>query len=183
MKQAILEHIRQYRKLLIAAGILLVLNIAVQAFVSYYLNPKVVSSQVAWNDLRQRIAVAGRADVQTVYLRGLDDVKKLTERIPVKRQFPRVLGDILDAAASSGVATGGVSYRAQPVKEEDLLTYSVSMNVLGGYAAVKSFLSDLQKMHEMVVVEGVNLSNADLFEENVSVDVKLTVYLQGREGA
>jgi type IV pilus assembly protein PilO len=183
MKQVIIELVRQNRRLLIAAAALLLLNVVLLCVISYYLSPAVVSSQASWNSLRQRIAVTGRADVQTVYSRGLEDLKKLSERIPVKRQFPRVLGDILDAAASSGVATGAVSYRAQTVKEDDLLAYGITMNVMGGYAAVKSFLSDLQKLNEMVVVDGISLSNTDLFEENVSMDLKLTVYLQGREGA
>lgn len=183
MKQILIELIRQNRKMLIAAGILLFLNIILQVAVSYFLAPAVISAQTSWNDLRQRMAVAGRADVQTVYTRGLEDLKSLFGRIPPKRQFPRVLGEILDAAASSGVVTGAVSYKPQPIKEEELLAYSVSMSVSGGYAAVKSFLSDLQGLNELVVVEGISLANSDLYEENVAMDLKLTVYLQGKEGA
>jgi len=68
--------------------------------------------------------------------------------IPAKRQFPRVLGDILDAAASSAVTTGSVSYKPQAIKDQELMDYSISMSVGGSYAAVKSFLADLQKNSE-----------------------------------
>jgi type IV pilus assembly protein PilO len=183
MKQVILELIRQNRRLLIAAGILLLMNIGLQIVLGYFLRPAVTTAQVSWNDLRQRIAVTGRADVQSVYLRGVGDLKKLSGLIPAKRQFPRVLGDILDAAASSGVSTGAVSYKPQAIKDDDLLTYTISMNVSGGYAAVKSFLSDMQKTSELIVIDSISLSNSDLYEENVSMDLKLTVYLQGKEGA
>jgi type IV pilus assembly protein PilO len=94
-----------------------------------------------------------------------------------------VLGDILDAAASSAVVTGNVSYKPQAVKDQDLLAYGISMSVGGSYAAVKSFLGDLQKNSEMVVIDGITLSKSDLFEENVVLDLRLTVYLQGKEGA
>jgi type IV pilus assembly protein PilO len=183
MKQALLELLRQKRRTLVAALILLLLNIGFYALATGYLDPKIAASQALWNDLRQRIAVAGRADVATVYRRGVDDLKKLESRIPVKRQFPRVLGDILDAAATSGVVTGNVSYKPQLVKDHDLLAYGVSMAVGGSYAAVKSFLGDLQKSSEMVVIDDIALANSDLYEENVVLDLKLTVYLQGREGA
>ena len=127
--------------------------------------------------------MAGRADVATVYRRGVDDLKKLASRIPVKRQFPRLLGDILDAAASSAVVTGNVSYKPQAIKERDLLAYGVSMTVGGSYAAIKSFLGDLQKNSEMIVIEDISLTKTDLYEENVVMDLRLTVYLQGKEGA
>jgi type IV pilus assembly protein PilO len=114
----------------------------------------------------------------------VEDLKKLASRIPAKRQFPRLLGDILDAAASSAVVTGNVSYKPQVIKgHEDLLAYGISMSVGGSYAAVKSFLADLQKNSELVVIDSAGFSNSNLFEENVVMDLRLTVYLQGREGA
>jgi type IV pilus assembly protein PilO len=184
MKQALLEICREKRRTLFVVLVLLLLNIALYAVTVGYLEPKIVASQDSWNALRQRVAVAGKADVATVYQRGVDDMKKLLLRVPAKRQFPRVLGDILDAAASSAVVTGNVSYKPQAVKgKEDLLAYGVSMSVGGSYAAVKSFLGDLQKNSEMIVIDSINLSKSDLYEENVVMDLRLTIYLQGKEGA
>jgi hypothetical protein len=57
------------------------------------------------------------------------------------------------------------------------------MTVGGSYAAVKSLLGDLQNNSEMIVIDGISLSNSDLYEENVVLDLRLTVYLQGKEGA
>lgn len=184
MNQAFRELIIQKRRLLIAVAVLLVCNIGLYIFINVYIAPSIILSQKSWNDLRQRVAVAGRADVASVYRRGIDDLKKISTKIPVKRQLPRVLGDVLDSAASSGVVTGAVSYKPKIVKEHDeLLMYSVSMSVSGSYAAVKSFLGDLQKNSELIVVDGVSLSNSDLYEENVVMDLRLSIYLQGREGA
>ena len=184
MKQALKELFQQKRRPIIALVVLLLLNIGLYVAVNAYLAPAIVTSQATWNDLRQRVAVVGKADVASVYSRGTDDLKKLSTKVPVKRQLPRVLGDILDSAASSGVITGAVNYRPQVVKgRDDLLVYDVSMTVSGSYAAVKSFLGDLQKNSEMVVVDSINLANTDLFEENVVMAVHVSIYLQGREGA
>jgi len=183
MNQALLELFRQKKRTLIVALVLLLLNIGLYAVAAGYIEPKISTSQALWTNLRQRIAVAGKADVATVYRRGVDDLKKLAPRFPVKRQFPRVLGDILDAAASSAVVTSNVSYKPQAIKDHDLLAYGISMTVGGSYAAVKSLLGDLQNNSEMIVIDGISLSNSDLYEENVVLDLRLTVYLQGKEGA
>lgn len=182
MKQALLELFRQKKRTFIAAAVLFLLNSLLYAAIAGYLEPKIVHSQASWNDLRQRVAAAGKADVATVYRQGTENLKKLAARIPPKRQFPRVLGEILDAAATNAVITGNVSYKPQMLKDQDLLAYGLSMSVGGSYAAVKSFLADLQKSDELVVVEAVSLSKSDLYEENVVLDVRLTVYLQGKEG-
>jgi type IV pilus assembly protein PilO len=183
MKLILLELYRQKKRMLIAALALLVLNVIVYAFNAGYLQPKISASQISWTDLRKRVAAVGRADVASIYRRGVDDLKKLAVRIPVKRQFPRVLGDILDTAAVSAVITGNVSYKPELIKDRDLLAYNISMTVGGSYAAVKSFLSDLQRNSEMIVIDGITLSKSDLFEENVVMDLRLTLYLQGKGGA
>lgn len=184
MNEVFRELIHQKRRMLIVLAVLLGLNIILFVALNVYLAPAIISSQAAWIDLRQRVAVAGRADVASVYRRGIDDLKKISMKVPVKRYFPRVLGDILDSAVSSGVVTGALSYKPQIVKGHDeLLAYSLSMSVSGSYAAVKSFLGDLQKNNELVVVDGLSMGNSDLYEENVVMDLHLSIYLQGREGA
>lgn len=183
MKQVVQELFQKKKRMLITAGVLLVLNIALYALVTGYLEPAVIKSRSSWSALRQRLAVAGKVDVATVFRRGTDDLKKLMTRIPAKRDFPRVLGDILDAAATNAVVTGSVSYKPQDVKGQNLLAYGISMSVGGSYAALKSFLADLQKNSEMIVIDSMSISKSDLYEENLTLDLKLTVYLQGKEGA
>lgn len=181
MKNIFIEIYRQKKRSLNVALLLLVVNIAVYAVNYGYLDSSVNEARQKWHELRRRVSVAERGDVSVVYRQALADLEKLSALIPLKRQFPSVLGDILDAAASSNVVIGTVTYKPQVVKNEDLLAYSINMSVSGSYAAVKSFLADLQKNRELVVIEAVALSNRDPFEENVSMNVNLTVYL--REGA
>ena len=86
MKQALLELFLQKKRTLIVALVLLLLNIGLYAVAAGYIEPKISTSQALWTNLRQRIAVAGRADVATVYRRGVDDLKKLASRVPVRSQ-------------------------------------------------------------------------------------------------
>lgn len=181
MKQVLLELFRQKKGCLIFAGILLLSNAILFTLINGYQVSALNEAQRKWNDLRSRVAAVERGDVSAAYHQGKRDLEKLETMIPPKRQFPRVLGDILDAAASSALTTGAITYTPKVVKDEKLLSYSITMTVDGSYAAVKSFLADLQKNRELVVIDGIRLMNTDPFEERVSMSVTLSVYL--REGA
>jgi type IV pilus assembly protein PilO len=181
MREALLETLRLNKRLLIAAGLLALVTLGLFVTVGSYQAPAIADAQVKWNDLRRRAAAAGRGDVTSAYKQGQIDLRTLTERIPLKRQFPQVLGDLMEAAASNGVVAGALTYKPELVKGENLLAYALTMKISGRYAAVKSFLADLLNTRELIVVDGFSLSNSDPFEEDVSMDLRLTVYL--REGA
>lgn len=181
MKQYVFEIVRQKWRLLSVIATLLLLNVVLGVVVSVYQTPSLADLQIKWSDMRRHTARAGAADAATLHQQGSADLKKLMERIPEKREFARVLSDLIESAASSAVEVGSISYRPQQIKEEALLSYQLSLSVSGRYAAVKSFLSDLQNNQEMIVVDSVAFSNSDLYVENVGMDLRITVYL--REGA
>jgi type IV pilus assembly protein PilO len=147
--------------------------------ISAYQLPSVVSLQAKWSDARQKSARSGKVDAETLYRQGSSDLEKMNTAIPEKREFARILSDLLEAAASSNVEVGAISYKPEQLKEEMLLSYQLSLSVSGSYAAVKSYLSDLQKSQELLVVDMVSFSNSDLYVENVVMAVHLTVYLRG----
>lgn len=181
MKQYMFEIIRQKWRLLGVILFLLLLNVTLGVVVSAFQRPSLADMQTKWSNLRRQSAQVGLADAATLHKQGAVDLEKLKERIPEKRQFARVLSDLLEDAASSAVEVGPISYKPVQIKEEALLSYQLSFSVSGGYAAVKSYLSDLQKNPELIVVDTVVFSNSDPFVEKVLMDLKLTIYL--REGA
>lgn len=181
MKRYFLEIIRQKWGLLAVMLFLLLLNVILAVVVSAYQWPLITDLQTQWSSMRRQAAQSGTVDAATLYRQGGTDLEKLKERIPEKRQFARVLGDLFEAAASSAVEVGPLSYKPERIKEESLLSYQLSYSASGSYAAVKSYLADLQKNPELIVIENVDFSNSDLFAENVVMNIKLTIYL--REGA
>jgi type IV pilus assembly protein PilO len=106
-----------------------------------------------------------------LYRQGVSDLEKLNSRIPLKREFARVLSDIIETTSDSGVAVGAISYKPVTIKDEALLSYQLSFAVSGDYAAVKSCLSDLQQNPELVVVDSITLANSDLYEEKVVMNL------------
>lgn len=178
MKEALLEIVRLRKWWLLCAGLLLLLCVGLSVAVDGYQKPKIAARREKWSELRRQVAVAGNRDLSALYRKGNADLAALRERIPPRRQFPRLLGDILEQASSSGVSMGPITYKPRQLGQERLLAYELSLGVSGGYAAVKSFLADLLKSRELLVVDEVTLTNADLFEENVTMDLRLTVYLR-----
>lgn len=178
MKRYMLEIIRQKWRLLGVILFLLLLNVTLGVAVSGYQRSSLADLQTRWSDLRRQAAQAGLVDAATLHRQGAADLEKLKERIPEKRQFARVLSDLLEDAASSAVEVGPISYKPVQIKEEALLSYQLSFSVSGGYAAVKSYLSDLQKNPELIVVDAVVFSNSDPFVEKVVMGLKLTIYLR-----
>ena len=176
-----MEILRQKWRLLSVILMLLVVNVVLGVFVSVYQLPSLEDLQTKWNGLRLQAARAGQTDPVVLHRQGAADLEKLKTKIPEKRQFARVLSDLFEAAASSSVEVGTISYKPVTLKEEALLSYQLSLSVSGRYAAVKSYLADLQKNPELLVVDTIAFSNSDILVEKVVMDLRITVYL--REGA
>jgi type IV pilus assembly protein PilO len=181
MRQILLELFRlERRSLIVIAGLVLV-NCLLLAAIGVYQWPAMDRARHARDDLRGRVAALGRGDVTSLYRRGTADLERLRTRIPAKRDFARVLSEVIDTVAANNLTLGGVTYKPQRIKDEALLAYGVTLSVSGRYAGIKSLIGDLQKERELVVVDGVSLSNGSPYEENIAMDLHLTVYL--REGA
>jgi type IV pilus assembly protein PilO len=180
MNLILIEIIRQKKILLLFILALIVINVALLVVIASYQEPALVTSRSKWNELRTQVARSGHADALTLYSRGKSDLEKLNTRIPAKREFARVLTELLEAASNSGVTTGAITYKPMSIKDEALLSYQLSLSVNGDYAAVKSYLSDLIQNSELLVVDSVSFTNNDLFVENVAMNLHITIYL--REG-
>lgn len=182
MNLILIEIIRQKKIVLAVVLSLILVNLILTVVIASHQEPALVLSRSKWNDLRNLIARSGRVDASALYRQGTTDLENLNNRIPPKREFARVLSDLFETASNSGVTTGAISYKPLPVKDEALLfSYQLSLSVSGDYAAVKSYLSDLQQNPELIIVDSISLANNDLFVENVLMNLNITVYL--REGA
>jgi Tfp pilus assembly protein PilN len=179
MRQAIEEILRLRRRILILILVLVLLNVGLLIVAALYQAPALDRARTTWGDLRRRAGIAGRTDVAAIYRGGRADLEQLRTHIPLKRQFPRLLAGIFETASSDGVSVGSIAYKPASVKNgTGLLLYGISLSVSGSYAAVKNFLADLQNRDELLVVEGLGMSNSDPFEERVVMDLRLTMYLQ-----
>jgi type IV pilus assembly protein PilO len=178
MKNLMLELLRLKRRSLTGVAMLALVLLTLSMVVDRYQEPKIAAAQTKWSELRRQVAAGDQRDVASAYRQGGIDLETVRGRIAPRRQFARLLSEILEQAASSGVVAGQLSYKPRAIKEEKLLAYAVTMSASGRYAAVKSFLTDLLDSRELVVVEEFSMANSDLFEEKLVMNLLLTIYLR-----
>ncbi len=180
MRQYLFEIVRQKWRLLSVILLLLLLDVTLSVLVSAYQLPRVADLQTKWSALRLQAARSGKVDAAALHRQGAADLEELKTRIPQKREFAAIINELLEAAADSSVEISTISYKPVQIKEYALFSYQLSFSVKGDYAAVKSYLADLQNNPELIVVDAVTFSNSDQFAEEVTMNLHVTVYL--REG-
>jgi type IV pilus assembly protein PilO len=164
-------------KSIIAIGILLCVNILLALYVQFWLAPRNEALQVRRNE-QQKLLASGGGDISAVYQQGTRDLEAFFSMVPPRKSFARVVGEILELAQNSGLTVSGVTYKPDPVVSGGLIDYVLSFSVAGKYAGVKSYLADLQRFREMVVIDHFSLGGVKTTEEAVDLKLDLTVYLK-----
>ncbi len=157
---------------------LVVLNIVLVLFSSVYQNPRLENLQNKWFEKRKLATGGAVADTATIYQQGLKDLKNWRSRVIPKKGFARFVGTLYETAANNSLSFKGATYKISQFKEQGLAAYTLDFNVVGKYAAVKSFIADLQRMPEMITMDNLSLNNKNAIEDAVDLKVQLTVYLR-----
>lgn len=178
MTPVIMEILRRHRVMLIIAGLLFIAVGAVYGYLAWYQEPALNEAQATWADLRRRTGITPKKDARQLFRQGQTDLQAIQAKIPQRREFPTLLGRIMEDAATSGVTIGTITYQPKHLKEAPLTAYGVSVAFYGTYAALKSLLADILAFDKLVVVDTVSLENRDYLEEKVTMGLQLTIYLQ-----
>jgi type IV pilus assembly protein PilO len=166
------------KKCFIAIFILILANIGLYIFYSAHLEPGLNALQTKWSEKRLLDASGNPVDTASVYRHGTADLSAFYERIPRKKEFVAFIGDLFETAANNSLKVGEISYKPAIIKGEKLIAYSIGFDVAGKYAAIKSFISDIEGLRQIAVIDDISLSGkAD--EEYVEMKVRMTAYFRG----
>jgi type IV pilus assembly protein PilO len=157
---------------------LLLLNIVLFIYLSLYQEPRVTSLQTSWFEKRQQSSRTDIRDADTIYAEGTKDLQAWNSRILPQRDFARLIGELFETASNNSVAVKSVAYKPGSLKEQGLLAYSIDFSVSGRYAGVKSFIYDLMRSRQIMVLEGLSLANGSQTKEDVELKLKLTTYFR-----
>ncbi|GFE58754.1 type 4a pilus biogenesis protein PilO [Geobacter sp. AOG1] len=165
-------------KSLVVVLLLVVLNCGLFFVISYHQQPRLQDLRQQWAEKRRIAGSGGVRDGATIFRQGTSDLATWRGRIAPKKDFARLIGSLFDLAASNSLKVGGVSYKPVPVKEDNLLAFTISFGVSGKYAAVKSFIADLMRSREIMALDNISLASTKLTEESVDMRVQLTAYFK-----
>lgn len=168
------------RKSFICIAVLAVMNIGLFAYSSAYLEPSLTGLQRRWSEMRLEAAAGAFLDPASVYRQGTADLEKWRARISPKKEFASFIGELFETASNNTLRVGAITYKPGPVKGEDLLAYTIGFNVSGKYAAIKSFIADIEKLKEIAVIDNISL-NGKSEEESVDMRVQMTAYFRGEK--
>ncbi len=169
---------RARMKSFVFIAVLVLANAGLLVYISVYQAPRLAALQNAWFEKRRAAEKGTFKDAAVIYRQGTADLATWRARIAPKKDFARLVGEVFEIAASNSLKVGGVSYKPTPIKDENLLAYSIGFNVSGKYAAIKSFLADLMQSREIITIDTVTLNSSGATEESVGLKVQLTAYFR-----
>lgn len=175
------EILRTRPKTFIAILVLCLCDICFYAFGSAYQKPRLEQLQAKWFQMRKNTAAGDAQGHVGAYLQGERDLKVWRERIIPKRGFPGFIGTLFETAANNSLLFRGVTYKVTQISAENLALYSLDFTVTGKYASIKSFISDLGRLREMVTIDNISLNNSSETGDAVGLKVQLSVYLRMEE--
>jgi type IV pilus assembly protein PilO len=165
------------RNSFIAISVLILINIGLYIYFSAYLEQRVAFLQNKWSEKRLLAAEGAVTDAAAVYRQGTADLTAWRARIYPKKEFARFIGELFETATNNTLKVGTITYKPQPIKGEDLLAYSIGFNVSGKYAAIKSFIADIERLREIAVIDNISL-NGKATEESIEMRLQLTAYFR-----
>jgi type IV pilus assembly protein PilO len=181
MVRILQEIIRQRRRQLLIIAALICLGLIVYFVRVTLLQDKVVNARREWSTQRSQLkqkTMLGRADQ---YAAGMRDITHFTERIPGQRDFARVISELFELADDNSLTVGSVTYK--PEKGiAGYVEYKINVDLTGTYGGIKSFLVDVNRTPEIIIVDTIGLNKGGkLFDDEVKLRVTLAV-LFGLEG-
>lgn len=174
----LLEIILLKKKPLLALAILLVTVTGLYAYVSSYQETTLETLRDSWMAKRKLQTESGSASMASVYAQGVKDLEVFYGRIPHKREFARMLSDVFEIVSNNGLSLKTVGYKPVSQSSGDLMAYQLNLNLTGRYAAVKSFIADIQRMSEIVTIDSLVLSGAGPTQESIDLKVQLSAYFR-----
>jgi type IV pilus assembly protein PilO len=165
------------RKSFMAILVLLLANLGLYIYYAYFLEPRVAGLQTRWAEKRLQAAAGSTLDAAAVYRQGKADIAEFRSRIPLKKGFAAFIGGLFETATDNSLQIGTITYRPSQLKGENLIAFSIGFNVSGKYAAIKSFIADIEGMREIAVIDNISLSGKS-DEEYVDLRLQMTTYFR-----
>lgn len=125
----------------------------------------------------QRLAVQAPSDPTPAYLARARQIDALLQHIPPAAERERLVADLLDTAADSGLEVTGGRYREEALGEGTLRRIATTLPVAGERMAVLRWGDRLGEALPAAVLTRVSLNRADV-KEPFSGDVRLDLLLR-----
>lgn len=173
-------------------GFMALLALGGYLYLDQWQRPRLEQAQVEWFRKRDALATGETVADATRYRNGVRDLEELEKRLVPKKEFAAFVSRLYQTAGDNSLKLAGITYKPGIVKKNEkekekkasdqVAVYGVSFTVSGRYGSLKNFIADLARYRELVTIDSISLSSRKQTEEEVSLNVQMTVYLD-MEGA
>jgi type IV pilus assembly protein PilO len=171
------QMIKTRQRSFICIFILMAVDLGLFLYSALYQEPRLADLQRKWSGKRVEAAAAPPLDPAAIYRQGTADLKSWRGRISPKKDFAGFIGELFETAVNNSLRVGAITYKPTTIKGENLLAYSIGFNVSGKYAAIKSFIADIERFRQIAVIDTLSL-NGKADEEIVDMRLQLTAYFR-----
>jgi type IV pilus assembly protein PilO len=175
---------RLNRTLPLMVGGLLLLNLIAAGIAFWYVAPDLSAVNSRFLQQQQTYREARKSgDIghspQAIFRQDLLDLQTLVGTIPNLADFTGLVSDLFAMAGHAGLTIDHVSYDPSPVKDEDLLSYSLAFSVTGNYGQVKKFIYLLEHSPRLLAIEGLTLNTSrERTPGQINLGLQLTTYFR-----
>jgi type IV pilus assembly protein PilO len=171
------EIIRARKKSFILILVLLTGNALIYFYASSFQQNKIETLQNSLLETKRQ-NTGSKTSMAFAFSQGMKDLAVFRSLIPPKKEFIRVVGELNETATNNNLRIENIGYKPEMLKEGGLLIYTLSFNVSGSYAAIKSFISDIGKFRELLFIDQLGLNSTGVNQESVNLKIQLSAYFK-----
>jgi len=154
---------------------LLLANLALGVTLRLYLVPTVSEREQLVIRRQAELRSGGGDSPAQLLAQGEKDLAAFSEKIPPHREFTGLIVELQGLAEEAGLDLDQVSYKPVQEKESDLLRYTLTFTVVGGYRDIKQFIHALEQSSRLMILRQIGLQGVD---EDTATDVRLQMSLE-----
>jgi Tfp pilus assembly protein PilO len=170
-----------HRAWVIVTGLLLVMNLLLGLVLNYYLVPTVSTREQQLLQRQAEVRSGSLNDSPAQLLAdGERDLATFREKIPPYREFTGLIVELQELADEAGLELSQISYKNEREKDRDLLRYTLTFTIAGGYRDIKQFVHALEQSPRLLILRQIGLQGIDQgnFETDVSLQLSLETFFR-----
>ena len=174
-----------YRRMVLVAVVLLILNVVLFVLVNSLLVPHVNRAELEFTRLQEAVRAGQLPGVnlsqEALYQLSGQDLERVFERIPTLEALPDLVGELSRISRTAGLEINRVQYQPREEPQLDLVRYTLEFDLAGDYRQLKRFVYELEQSERLVILDSLSLARTAADSGGVSLRLKFTTYF--RQGA
>jgi Tfp pilus assembly protein PilO len=174
--------LKSYRLFWTIGGALLLVNVLFSFFYISSESQKIGQLQNQFQVERKKVSELRKRQAEIDQFQSMSKAwKDFEESLPGKIQFPEQIQRLKQILTRYGLPSEDLSFRSDPVKDENLVRFATTFRTTGQYGDFKRFISELQALQGLFCIHRIELRQPG-DEKPLEMDIDLAAYFRGDNG-